>query len=304
MYFYEDGEFNFEKISISREPAQFDYQTEENNSNTINESDNQENNEINNSNFDKENETLKSNKFTESNLENFPTGYSSNLSEDEYNFESNNFTKRKKIFNITKKSRKKILGRKRQNNMAGKHNKFSYDNMVRKLKSKFFEALLKFINESMIEEPDENDKFNGKKKKAYKPFLLKLEKNVNISINVKFNQKLINTKIREIFSNNIYDRGVSKYGKDYNKNKITKIYNEKIQVKAIGILDMTFLQCLEQWRGTGQYIELKGLEKKYPIVINSLKEKKQNNGEYIELFKKFVESFETYYENKSSREKI
>ena len=91
------------------------------------------------------------------------------------------------------------------------------------------------------------------------------------------------------------------YGLDHNKKVIEKIYEEQIQKKTIGILERTLLECLEHFRGTKYYEELKGFEEQYKCVIDNMKENETD--EYIELFKEFVNRFEEYYGNKKARPK-
>ena len=263
----------------------------EESSDTNNEYNNQENNEIfNNSNLNKEKINIKYSNLSESNIENCPTGYDTNLLQNEPNLELNYNKKKEKIFNVTKDSKKKKkLGRKRKNEKPGKHSKFSPDNITRKLKTKFFEALLIFINSNII-------------KYTKYSILLKLEKEFNTNTSVKFNQNLLKQTLRTIFSNNIGKKYIDKCDENFNKEIIDNIYNEK-KTKVTDILDMTFLQCLEQFRGTRHYKQLEGLEKTYQNVIKSLKENEENNEEYIQHFEELVKTFEHYYNKKKEKKK-
>lgn len=262
--------------------------------NNFEESENTENNEeIYNNSIDNEKKDSKFINLIGSKLENFSTGYSSNLSQNE-NSCSNNFIQKEKLFYITKEpKKKKKRGRKKNSSMGGKHTKFCYDNMTRKFKRVFFESILNFIKSSM-------KKVQTSANKYVKPILLKIKQNFISNTNVNFNKNLIQKKLREIFSNNISSK-FSNYGLDYNRKLIEKIYNEKIQTKVIDILEMTFLECLEHLRGSKHYEQLEGLEHAYGIVINELENKE--NEEYMGNFKEFVNRFEQYYENKRSREK-
>ena len=262
--------------------------------NNFEESNNTENNEeIYNNSIDNEKKDYKFINLSGSKLENFSTGYSSNLSKNENSY-LNNFKKKEKLFNITKEpKKKKKRGRKKSSSMGGKHTKFSYDNMTRKFKRVFFESILNFIKSSM-------KKVQTSANKYIKPSLLKIKQHFISDTNVNFNKDLIQKKLRQIFSNNVSNK-YSNYGLDYNRKLIEKIYNEKIQTKVIGILEMTFLECLEHIRGSKYYEQLEGLENVYEIVIKELENKE--NDEYMANFKEFVNRFEQYYENKRSREK-
>ena len=291
--FYPDFDY-FDLLNDKEEISSDNHLGNEIGSHNCEESNNTENNEeIYNNSIDNEKKDSKFINLSGSKLENFPTGYSSNLSQNE-NSDLNNFTKKEKLFNITKEpKKKKKRGRKKKSSMGGKHTKFSYDNMTRKFKRVFFESILNFIKSSM-------KKVQTSANKYVKPILFKIKQDFISDTNVNFNKDLIQKKLREIFSNNISIK-YSKYGLDYNRKLIEKIYNEKIQTKVIGILEMTFLECLEHIRGSKYYEQLEGLENVYEIVINELENKE--NDEYMANFKEFANRFEQYYENKRSREK-
>ena len=204
------------------------------------------------------------------------------------------------IFRITKEMNKNFVGTKRKIGNGGKHDKFCYDNVTRKLKTKLFESILNFLNSSLEKVEIENTRKYSKKKVYSKPIFLKINQEIIKDINVDNNNKLLKSTIKEIFSTDV-SKKLENYGLDHNKKVIEKIYEEKIQTKTIGILERTLLECLEQFRGTKHYEELEGLEKQYEIVIENMKENETD--EYMDLFKDFVNRFEEYYGNKKSRPK-
>ena len=109
-----------------------------------------------------------------------------------------------KIFNITKEyERQNKKGRKRKFNLSsnGKHDKFCHDNIVRKVKTKLFEIILFFINLSIIPIEKESQKKNSKKKEFYKPLLVKIDQEIIKTINVEDNLELLESKLKDIFSN-------------------------------------------------------------------------------------------------------
>ena len=205
-----------------------------------------------------------------------------------------------KIFEISKNFEKKnMVGRKKKNNLNGKHDKFSYDNVTRKVKTKLFDSILSFLNSSMKEVTIENPK--NQKKKNIKPFFLKIEQKIIKENKVEDNKLLFKNKLKDIFSNDV-SKKVESYGLDYNKKLIKKIYKENVQTKAIEILERTFGECLEHFRGSKYYKELEGLEKEYKNVLNEFRIKGETE-EYIELFEELLGRFEGYYENKKARPK-
>ena len=204
--------------------------------------------------------------------------------------------KKEKIFIISKKLKIEKIRRKRSHYIDGKHNKFAYDNMTRKLKTHLFESILVLLNASLRKGVVENPKKNSKKLILIGPFFVKISQKIIRETNVKDNQDLCKTKIKDIFSKVVSE----KYKKHNNQKLIEKIYKEKIKIKAIQILERTFLDCLKHFRKSEEYKELAGLEKEYDNVIDQLRNKGESE-EYIEKFKEFVGRFEEYYKNKKPR---
>lgn len=209
-----------------------------------------------------------------------------------------------KIFSITKEYKKKNgLGRKKKNNFGGnrKHNKYSLDNIVRKVKSNTFEIIRLFINLIFIAIEIENPNVNSKKKKFDKPFLVKIDQEIITNINVEDNLELLDSTLKDIFSKNTSQK-YKHLGLDKNKKVIEEIYEQKIQKKAISILNKTFCQCLEYISGINYDEDLVGLEIGYQRIIKDMR-KSGESEEYISEFENMVKNFKSYYTNKKARKK-
>jgi hypothetical protein len=195
------------------------------------------------------------------------------------------FLTKKKFFKIDTKNKK---GRKPKHSMVySYHTKFSNDNILRKIKVKFIHKTINYINNIIL------TKYNNKID-VLKPLKGKISQNNGIN----FNKKLINSKLKDIFS--IYEiNGKFKlYQNNYNKSVIDKIYNENIK-ELIDIFEMTFLQVFVIFRDLNETQKLNGLEK-IDTVIREIK-LKDNNSEYINKFTNVVNYFENYYLNKIAR---
>ena len=209
-----------------------------------------------------------------------------------------------KIFNITKEyERQNKKGRKRKFNLRsnGKHDKFCHDNIVRKVKTKLFEIILFFINLSIIPIEKENQKKNSKKKEFYKPLLVKIDQEIIKTINVEDNLELLESKLKDIFSNKTSLK-YKHHGLDRNKKIIDEIYEQKIQKKTISILNKTFDQCLDHINGINYDEDLAGLELRYLNIFKELRSK-GNCEDYISEFKDMVKNFKSFYKNKKARNK-
>ena len=202
-------------------------------------------------------------------------------------------------FNITKK---KKLGRKRKNSyQKGKHNKYSYDNMTRKLKQILINLLLIFVNNSIIKE-EEIDMSIQKRKKNNKwnvnsiSILEKIDQNIIRDINREYNLNLLNLTLKEIFSEDISLK-IKSLDIDNNKKIIDDIYQNNKKEKTINILNMTLLQCINHLTKKEYYPELQGLENEYENIIKNMKNSGETD-EYIEQFKDFLGRFEEFYRKK------
>ena len=220
--------------------------------------------------------------------------------------------KSKKIFSITKEPKEKIeikdqeekphnvlLGKKRQ---SENHTKFAFDNVVRKIKSKLFGALLIILNKSLEKDQNPNSKQDSKEKKGEvkTECFLKPDQKIIIQTNVEENKKLLDSKLRDIFSQKVSTKAKNyskQYQLDYNKNFIEKIKNDETRKKTNDILDMTFLQCMEHFRGSKRYEALNGLEKEYENVIKEMRDEK----DYMESFVEQLNKFEIMYSQKKAR---
>ena len=220
--------------------------------------------------------------------------------------------KSKKIFSITKEPKEKIeikdqeekphnelLGKKRQ---SENHTKFAFDNVVRKIKSKLFGALLIILNKSLEKDQNPNSKqdFKEKKGEVKTECFLKPDQKIIIQTNVEENKKLLDSKLRDIFSQKVSTKAKNyskQYQLDYNKNFIEKIKNDETRKKTNDILDMTFLQCMEHFRGSKRYEALNGLEKEYENVIKEMRDEE----DYMESFVEQLNKFEIMYSQKKAR---
>ena len=195
------------------------------------------------------------------------------------NKKSVEFINKKKYFIINNIKR---VGRKPKSSVIkGYHTKFSHDNILRKIKGKFFKKLVKYINNVIL------IKYKNKKK-----FLKPLIGNISQNNSKSFNRGLFNKKIKEVFS--IYKiNGKFKLCDDnHNKIIIKNIYDDNI-IELIDIFEMTLLEAFIIFRESNEGQKLIGLEK-LDKVIEELK-RNENDDEYLNKFIKVAMNLENYY---------
>lgn len=271
---------------------------------------------------EKESEDEKHNISEENTSQNSKTNTENTLTDNSSN-SSNSKTTKEIIFTITKdakvkrvpiipkepeieleqeqeKETPKLLGKKQERT----HTKYSFDNLVRKIKSKLFASILIILNKSLKDKKEKaSAKENQKQKKSevmYNCFL-KLDQKIILQTNVKENLELFNKQLREIFSEDVSSKvqNFSKHGLKHNKIFIEEIKNDESRTKTNAILDMTFFECLEHFRGTKSYPALNGLEEEYEKVIEDLSIEEDYKDNFIEHLK----NLENMFQNKKPRNK-
>ena len=139
--------------------------------------------------------------------------------------------KNKKIFKIIKINKK--IGRIKSNStLKGFHNKLSQDNIIRKIKGRFHEKLRLYIN-------TEYRKYFFKKNKNSAKiinWLKKINPTVSRKIKKEENLKWFQSKIYEIFSENVSLR-YSLYSPNSNKKKIERLISVNEAKNVINILN-------------------------------------------------------------------
>ena len=191
---------------------------------------------------------------------------------------------------------KKLLGRKRKDSLTeGKHNKFSHDNMNRKIKCLILHFVYLFIN-CKISELYKNEP--GYIKEKYE--LKKIEQSQVVNSNIRFNQNFLNETLEHIFSVNISHR-YKKYDLEHNKNLINRLLNDKnIKRRQIfhNLFTKTFLECLEHFRGTKNIHELEGIK-----TFDKIKGKYEDDPDYLASLEYKLKIYEDIVRNQKWRKK-
>ena len=188
----------------------------------------------------------------------------------------------------------KELGKKRKrNDGTGSHNKYSDDNIRRKVKHLVLSDTMKLINKK-IYDMYEGNIGNG----IFKKELLTINQKQKADATVQFNQEFLNKKLGDIFSEDISTR-FTIYPLCHNKKIIEELRNDEDNEKRQyfnNLFNLTFLNTLEHFRGTNHYEELNGLS-----GIDSLKEKFENEDDYLQTLTYYFMNYENITNNKKKR---
>ena len=170
--------------------------------------------------------------------------------------------------------------------------KFSDDNLRRKCKHIILDSLLYLINYKIRVMYKDNIG-----KGILKKELKKLNQKQKSESNIKYNKEFLYKSIGEIFSDKISSR-ITICPPEHNKIIIQSLLNEKDINKKIffnNLFSLTFFQCLEHFRETKKYPELK--------EMNTLKNelKKYSNIDYASNLEYYFKNYETIINKKKSR---
>ena len=198
-------------------------------------------------------------------------------------------------------------GRKKGNDDSSerKHNKFSADNIIKKIKTQLFNNLIKFVNGIIFSRTNEGIKKCIKKVK-YKEYADSLKKDKNIND--------LHMSIKDILSYDISKKYSSlEKEKDYNKKKLESISKEYNNDKIINfVFNMKFVEWINIFLskkkvkdfGVLDEEECKEFEEYLPEVNNLLEEIKQKNDEkYLSHFIFYLYNFENWFYKKNGRTK-
>ena len=197
---------------------------------------------------------------------------------------------------ITDKSLKdkKLLGRKTKNsNETGSHDKYSNDNLSRKCKHIIIGNLLSFINSLLVIIYHNKIGYGQNEKK-----LFKLDQKQVVNSKAKYNKEFLHKSVKDIFSSEI-SKKYSNHSLDHNKRLIEELLNEEDKEKRKKfekIFNLTFLDCLNHFRGKIYIKELEGFDR----IEETCKEFEKQYEDYIQYsahFRTFIDNYEDFIMN-------
>ena len=159
------------------------------------------------------------------------------------------------------------------------HDKFSEDNLIQKIKTFIFDYILENLNKSL--------------KYAMNKFY-PLSKKINSNLKKNFNEELLNRTIYDIYMNSdVNNRYINI--PDVNRNLIKKIYEEKVEIDTINILEKKFKDVLN-------YIREKDLDNfmnKFRLRIMKKDDKLIDS--YMKAIEKMLFKYEIHFQTKFGR---
>ena len=193
---------------------------------------------------------------------------------------NNDNVKIKKLKDLTSTGKKR--GRP---GIKGDHNKYSDDNLRRKVKHLTLKKLLQFINKKIEEKYKTNIGYG-----VFIKRLLTINQKQKSDATIQFNKDFLNKPIGEIFSENISTR-YTNYPLSHNKSLIQLLLKDEdinIRIYFNKLFNLSFLDCLKHIRGSEEIKELIGLE-----GLDSIKKEYEDDKDYVDLLDRYFKEFES-----------
>ena len=193
----------------------------------------------------------------------------------------------------TYNSLKRKRGRNGPGCTGGEHNKFSDDNLRRKVKHLVLKNVFDFINEKI------RSMYSDINKGIFTKQLLTINQKQISDATILFNKKFLEKPLKDIFSVEISKR-YTNYLESHNKNLINFLMNEEEdenkRVYFNNLFNLKFIECLEHFRGTADYIHLEGMK-----TFDEIKDDFAKDKNYLDVLTKYVEEYENITRNKKER---
>lgn len=203
-----------------------------------------------------------------------------------------------KIFNIIKVNKKmgRLVKHSRLRFDTVKHNKFSEDNIIRKIKANCHEKFFNYINK----EYGEYFKKKHRVKKMIK-LIQRISPSESRKIKKEDNIKWFSMKLKDVFSVDLSTK-CSKYDSDYNKKQIEILYQKGEATKVIDILEKKVKDIYTIY---SKDIPVEGFET-LKDDLDVIKKKMEENGEedidiYLESYKRTAQNLENIFLSKKPR---
>ena len=193
----------------------------------------------------------------------------------------------------TYNSLKRKRGRNGPGCTGGEHNKFSDDNLRRKVKHLVLKNVFDFINEKI------RSMYSDINKGIFTKQLLTINQKQISDATILFNKKFLEKPLKDIFSVEISKR-YTNYLESHNKNLINFLMNEEEdenkRVYFNNLFNLKFIECLEHFRGTADYIHLEGMK-----TFDEIKDDFAKDKNYLDVLTNYVEEYENITRNKKER---
>ena len=190
----------------------------------------------------------------------------------------------------------------RRSTDASKHHIMAQDNIIIKIKTRFYRSIINYVN--YIYEESSKNKYP--EKKINQKFIQKIDSSEPRKIKKEDNLKWFSLKLKDMLSAKISSK-YKIYKSDYNKKQIEKIYKKNELKELIEILEKEVRDIYKMYCND---TEIKGF-KTLKNEIDDLRKDMENKGEegsfideYLEKYKESALNLEEIFLSKRNRRDI
>ena len=161
------------------------------------------------------------------------------------------------------------------------HDKNSPDNMMRKIKTNLLDYIINDLNESL---EDKTLKF------------YKISSDISENLKKDFNVALMERTLCDIFKKTkLSNKYRKKKHNTFNSSLIDKIYKEKVEIKAIEILNKKYIDIINEIKENNLKEFLEKIEEKEKV------DEKENITDYMKSLEELFKDYENWFKNKRGR---
>ena len=201
-------------------------------------------------------------------------------------------TKRKPVINLENNNDNNNI------NNSIVHDKFTDDNMKKKCKNIVLKCILEFIN-NKIKKLYNNDIGHGNSEKNLKT----LGEKSTMTTTAESYRDFMKKKLKDIFSEKISTK-YSNFSPEHNKMIIESLIKEKDDSKKSyfgELFNLTFEDCLKNFRGDTDLEELKGFKNLNFVKEELVKKSEENGEEYFKYFAYYIKNYEKLINKKTKK---
>ena len=190
--------------------------------------------------------------------------------------------------NILKKKR----GRNGPGCSGGDHNKYSDDNIRRKVKHLVLKNNMDFINGQI------SKMYSKINQGIFTKKLLTINQRQISNATIDFNKKFLHKKLKDIFSDDISTR-YTNFLPEHNKILINSLMNDQDEEKREyfnGLFNLSFMNCLEHFRGSADFHYLEGM-----ATFDEVKGEFEKDKHYLQFLEEKLSKYEQIIGQKNGR---
>ena len=209
---------------------------------------------------------------------------------------------KEKIFGIEKVNKKQgRLPKHQKETIKGKHNKFSEDNIIQKIKTNFQESVYNYVNYEYEKFVLKGQNYNDKNKINTVKLIKRISPKEIKKIKKEDNLYWFSLQLKVLFSSNLSSK-YNKFESDYNEKRIKNLYEKKEAIKVIDILEKNVEDMYEIYINNIKIDGFGTLEDDLNALRKKMEQVEEEDiDQYLNEYEKIAKNLEEIFMSKTSR---